>query len=317
MGQIPQIRPLHHGLRLTYRGRKELCKFIFETERSSTDTIRCERARRILLGDEAIGERLTIEKAQKFDRIQDYKDEFTLRYCYYEENAKPLKSVLHCVPDIIHLDDNINLNEYWLDDYGYERILTEQKFPTNPSIVYDKEYIYYKYDSNTGDFEREFIPKIDYEPETIVHENCTYYVRPDDTLVLTAFSGGESAVIPSAINGMNVVGIEAKVFENSEISSVVFPENLKFIAPLAFDGCTNLNIDSLPANIEFVGANAFRNCTSIGDISLDCPKLRLIGHPFYDASINDIFINLKFMDNGAFLGIQLKAMLLLEILLNT
>ena len=72
---------------------KELCKFIFETERSSTDTIRCERARRILLGDEAIGERLTIEKAQKFDRIQDYKDEFTLRYCYYEENAKPLKSV--------------------------------------------------------------------------------------------------------------------------------------------------------------------------------------------------------------------------------
>ena len=125
-------------------------------------------------------------------------------------------------------------------------------------------------------------------------------------MVLTAFSGGERAVIPSTIEGMNVVGIDAKVFSDSEISSIIFPETLKFIAPLAFDSCANLNIDSLPANIEFVGANAFRNCTSIGDLTLDCPKLRLIGHPFYDASINDIFINLKFMDNGAIFGYTVK-----------
>lgn len=29
----------------------------------------------------------------------------------------------HCVPDIKHLDGDMNVNEYWLDESGNERIL--------------------------------------------------------------------------------------------------------------------------------------------------------------------------------------------------
>lgn len=36
-----------------------LCHFIYDTEQSSKDTIRCERARRTLAHDPDIGERLT------------------------------------------------------------------------------------------------------------------------------------------------------------------------------------------------------------------------------------------------------------------
>ncbi|MDE6500915.1 MAG: hypothetical protein K2L10_02365, partial [Ruminococcus sp.] len=43
---------------------KDLCKFIFETERSATDTIICERARRKLAGYD-VGERINTIKLRK------------------------------------------------------------------------------------------------------------------------------------------------------------------------------------------------------------------------------------------------------------
>ena len=42
---------------------KELCKFIFDTEQAANDNIICERARRILAGDD-VGERITIEQLE-------------------------------------------------------------------------------------------------------------------------------------------------------------------------------------------------------------------------------------------------------------
>ena len=50
---------------------KELCKFIFETERSAKGTVRCERARRILADDENTGERITLEELENAYGIWD------------------------------------------------------------------------------------------------------------------------------------------------------------------------------------------------------------------------------------------------------
>ena len=72
---------------------KDLCKFIFETEQSTTDTIYCERARRTLLHDENIGERLTLDiiKSPDFYNIcNKYSDFNFIGYPF-----------VHCVPDII------------------------------------------------------------------------------------------------------------------------------------------------------------------------------------------------------------------------
>ena len=84
---------------------QKLCYFIFEKERSAQGTIRCERARRILAGDKDLSERIDPD----FNGCIQ-----TLEYNY--------------VPDIIHLDNDITVNEYWIDDDGTQRILTGRSY---------------------------------------------------------------------------------------------------------------------------------------------------------------------------------------------
>ena len=71
-----------------------LCRFIFETERSAKDTVRCERARRMLSQDPAIGPRLTLEQLEDCYGIWDRFSEYKVGQSWF----------LHCVPDIKHLD---------------------------------------------------------------------------------------------------------------------------------------------------------------------------------------------------------------------
>lgn len=87
---------------------KELCRFIFETERSSDEVIVCERARRTLAGDENLGERITLEQLETAYGIWDN----------YAARKLGRQSYIHCVPDIRHLDSWNTYNEYWLDDEG-------------------------------------------------------------------------------------------------------------------------------------------------------------------------------------------------------
>ena len=67
---------LRHDLCITdYAAMSEseqaLCRFIFETEQSAKDTVRCERARRMLSQDPAIGPRLTLEQLEDCYGIWD------------------------------------------------------------------------------------------------------------------------------------------------------------------------------------------------------------------------------------------------------
>jgi len=84
---------------------KELCKFIFETEQGTNETIICERARRTLDHDENIGERITLDDLEDCYGIWD-------RYSYSKSGNY---WYIHCVPDIKHLDGWDDYNEYWLD----------------------------------------------------------------------------------------------------------------------------------------------------------------------------------------------------------
>ena len=96
---------------------KDLCHFIFDTERSADDTIICERARKQLAGYDT-GERITLNQAEDFYDIQDsnFIDGY-LPYTLYS-NYSNNNVVLRLTPDIIHLDWDNNSAEYWFDDEG-------------------------------------------------------------------------------------------------------------------------------------------------------------------------------------------------------
>ena len=100
---------------------KELCQFIFERERSANQTIRCERARRILAGDD-VGERITLSDIEGKRCIIDPMT--AIRGIVY--------NYAYCVPDIIHLDiENLLTNEYWLDDDGDKKIIFDEYMGSN------------------------------------------------------------------------------------------------------------------------------------------------------------------------------------------
>ncbi len=92
---------------------KELCRFIFDTEQASDDTVICERARRTLAGDSNIGERLTLDVLANCYGIWDN----------YSGNKSGWTAYTHCVPDIKNLDGWNDYNEYWLDDSGKVKVI--------------------------------------------------------------------------------------------------------------------------------------------------------------------------------------------------
>ena len=72
---------------------KELCHFIFDTEQNSERTLRCERARRILAGED-VGERLSAEQLADSYGVWDK----------YGVSVYGWQNYIYCVPDIVYTD---------------------------------------------------------------------------------------------------------------------------------------------------------------------------------------------------------------------
>ena len=77
-----------------------------------------------------------------------------------------------------------------------------------------------------------------------------------------------SAVIPASIEGVPVTAIGNYSFDDTNISSVVFPDTLTRIGIAAFLGCRNLNEVSFPSSVTKIDDDAFSYCTSLTSIEI-------------------------------------------------
>lgn len=283
---------------------KELCQFIFDTEQAANDNVICERARRILAGDD-VGERITLEQLDGAYGIWDnYSEEKMYGWQYYT----------HCVPDIIHLDDVTDPNsltagtsEYWLDDSGSTYVVFNEKTSSDdirsfdifnrngellkniPSAMPECPYKDFRGDA-------EYMEKFGF----IEKNGGYYYTKPDGTAVFAwsnyAYTASNSKpittpfIVESEINGCPVTAIENGAFVSSPFTTVILPDTLEFIDYNAFGNCIYLKEIKLPENLKYLGRSAFINCTSLNSVTIDCPKLRLKEDTFLDCN------NLKSMD---------------------
>lgn len=285
--------------------KKELCKYIFETERSSEDTIICARARQILAGYD-VGERVTFEDTEHYYDIMDSSFLDGASCCLWDPVTDKLyandlynNAILRKVPDIKHIDYDINRNEYWLDDKGSEKIVT---IGENVSVACDdlkESYLYEKYDENEKLIDVQFIPRINEELETIEKDGCIYKVYPDNTLALSEVINKNilSVNVPESIDNMPITCIKPYAFSGSAISEIVLPESLKYIEPFAFNECTNLTKINFPKSLESIGGSAFYNCIFLGDILIDCPKLQVPSGPFSNTCAKNVTVNIKKVTN--------------------
>lgn len=122
----------------------------------------------------------------------------------------------------------------------------------------------------------------------------------EDSSSATAFVSGYSGnisgqlIIPNkSPNNFDVIGIGRSVFTDcKDITSVSFPNTLKYIKSNAFKGCSNLKSLAIPDSVETIEMCAFRFCKSLESVSLpdkiteleydafsDCYKLKSVKLP--------------------------------------
>lgn len=280
---------------------KDLCKFIFETERSSEDTIICERARRILSGYD-VGERIDPQKIKNYYNIIDRCSDYWQFTSYPNTNDNGIKSfreqyeiskdwaTLDAVPDIRHIDENNCYNEYWIDDERNAAI----EIYNNSYYSFDKDPFVYKVYNNDS-YEKYEIEK-NLEPLPIIeYEGCKYQICSDNTLAFYSLDDETltSIEIPETIDSMKVTGIKMFAFDESEITSVHLPETINYIEPFAFYKCKNLCNINFPESLKSIGGSGFCDCTALGDVNINCPNLKFSKFSFYNCWADNITINTK------------------------
>lgn len=83
-------------------------------------------------------------------------------------------------------------------------------------------------------------------------------------------------VIPDAIDGYPVVGIDACAFEDTDIEKITLPEGVQFIGERAFAHCEKLQTVNFPSTLGIIEEEAFEGCEELTD--LDFPRnLKCIG----------------------------------------
>ena len=88
-------------------------------------------------------------------------------------------------------------------------------------------------------------------------ERFTYEVK-DEGAVITGYTGKDTyIVIPSHIDGYEVVGIGESAFASSKTTSVIISEGIKYIDWFAFYTCPHLTSITIPKSVEKIGYAAF------------------------------------------------------------
>ncbi|MBQ8922284.1 MAG: leucine-rich repeat protein [Oscillospiraceae bacterium] len=246
---------------------RALCRFIFDTEQNSAETVRCERARRILDYD-YVSDRLREEELTALCGIQDDFADYKFSGIY----ARP------CTPDLVYLDGNADRNEYWLDDEGKVRVVfTGECSGTQYDVI---EYL----NTETGE-RREItpqpsVPAVKYSAEGVPdfsdfpqYDGDYYAFLPDGDAMLVrsryaapsrddppAEPIGEpltgTVTIPESVDGHRVTRIAPQAFWYAPVTKVELPDTVRFIEAQAFRGCEYLAELNFPSDLEYIGAQA-------------------------------------------------------------
>lgn len=209
----------------------------------------------------------------------------------------------------MHIDSDIGVNEYWLDESGDKRILCQGFAGTFTDY---QNYCYCELNAADQKWTSKEIEKgnIDAEAELINVDGINYTILSDDTASIVRVDyntfGSElindPLVIPETINGHTVTSIEMSAFGATGFTEIELPESITYIGPMAFNNCRYLEKINLPEKLQFMGEYAFQNTSSLSQIEINCPELVIPSFAFLYSGLSEVNLNAAETDAKAFKG---------------
>ena len=139
----------------------------------------------------------------------------------------------------------------------------------------------------------------DYDPATHRCKNCGSYdnegaqtalsyelnEQKDGYIVSSCGSSATSVEIPDEINGLPVVGIKERAFENhSNLTSITIPDSVISIGSYAFSGCSGLTSVTIGNGVTGIGYSAFYGCSGITSVTIPDSVTSIGEYAFYGCS---------------------------------
>ena len=93
--------------------------------------------------------------------------------------------------------------------------------------------------------------------------------KDGEGLIIKKYTGKVTdVIIPAVIEDISVVAVASKVFKETNIVSIVFPDSVRGIGYSCFAECTSLQNVVLPKNLKALSQYLFYNCTALKEIIL-------------------------------------------------
>ena len=273
-----------------------LCRFIFETERSAKDTILCARARAILMGCSPV-ERFSAD---------DIDAALTGISSLYDLNGR-IYSLIYpnsrnrLFADVQHIDGDMCVDEYWLDDTGMQRILVRYPAPYSGNPENLCAFDLCSYEEKTSQWTCEALdPPDDAQPQMLSFDGAKYKLLADGTAELIRTDVVcDSFSVPDTVEGYAVTGIGARAFQNSGLREIRLPKGLRYIDTYAFGGCKNLTKLDFPSDLEYIGVGAFA-MSGLRQLKISCPNAVIDKRAFLAVGVANCTLNVKYIGAEAF-----------------
>ena len=95
------------------------------------------------------------------------------------------------------------------------------------------------------------------------------YTLSGNTIVSINYPLPENVVIPNSVNGTTVTSIGNSLFkDNKNLKNLTISNEIQYIDPSAFEGCTNLQNVVLSNELTSIGNSVFKGCTSLSMIDI-------------------------------------------------
>ena len=123
------------------------------------------------------------------------------------------------------------------------------------------------------------------EDEILESGDWRYYINDDGTATIDSFTGeAEEVIVPSEIDGVDVVTIGHGSFIWDNLTSIEIPDSVTTIGEYAFSGCESLTSIEIPDSVTTIGNGTFARCNQLADIKVS-PNNKyyaVIDHALFD-----------------------------------